>query len=195
MTNFIPVFPLNLVVFPGETLDLHIFEPRYRQLIRECMEQHKPFGIPPVVDRQHQHHHDLGTLVELIEVTQEHADGRLDIRVRGIKVFRILQDIPQIPDKLYSGAIVTYPDNIVEGRDSEVSQRIMREVKQLYALMKVRQQFPAGVTPLVSYEIAHQVGLSQEGEYELLGLFSELQRLEYIRRHLKRYLEELGIWN
>src|SRR6187455_311175 len=50
MTNFIPIFPLGIVVFPGENLNLHIFEPRYKQLIKECFEQKKPFGIPPVID-------------------------------------------------------------------------------------------------------------------------------------------------
>ena len=49
MTNFIPIFPLELVVYPGEKLNLHIFEDRYKQLISECYKERKPFGIPPVI--------------------------------------------------------------------------------------------------------------------------------------------------
>ena len=65
MTNFIPIFPLSIVVFPGEQLNLHIFEPRYKQLIRECAEQQKPFGIPSVIENNVQ---ELGTLVEIKEI-------------------------------------------------------------------------------------------------------------------------------
>ena len=52
MTNFIPIFPLGLVVYPREPLHLHIFEPRYRQLINECLQSGKPFGIPVVIDKK-----------------------------------------------------------------------------------------------------------------------------------------------
>ena len=59
MTNFIPIFPLAIVVYPGEDLNLHIFEPKYKQLINECFEQKKPFGIPVVIDNKM---NELGTL-------------------------------------------------------------------------------------------------------------------------------------
>jgi hypothetical protein len=65
MTNFIPIFPLALVVYPGEELNLHIFEPRYKQLIKECFEQKKNFGIPSVLNEKMA---DLGTLVEIGEI-------------------------------------------------------------------------------------------------------------------------------
>jgi len=69
MTNFIPIFPLNIVVYPGEHLNLHIFEPRYKQLISECSEAGKPFGIPTVLENKM---NDMGTLVEsTLEVQQE----------------------------------------------------------------------------------------------------------------------------
>ena len=66
MTNFIPIFPLNIVVYPGEGLNLHIFEPRYRQLIKECHEKAKPFGIPAVIEKRLQ---DYGTVVHVKEIT------------------------------------------------------------------------------------------------------------------------------
>jgi ATP-dependent Lon protease len=50
MPRLLPLFPLNLVVFPHEKLNLHIFEPRYRQLVRDCLEQNLTFGIPPFLD-------------------------------------------------------------------------------------------------------------------------------------------------
>jgi Lon protease-like protein len=62
VTNFIPIFPLALVVFPGEALNLHIFEPRYKELVNECHAGGKPFGIPAVIENKVS---ELGTLVEI----------------------------------------------------------------------------------------------------------------------------------
>ena len=61
MTNFIPIFPLGIVVYPGEELNLHIFEPRYKQLITDVNQSKKPFGIPAVIDNKV---NEMGTLVE-----------------------------------------------------------------------------------------------------------------------------------
>ena len=101
MTNFIPIFPLGIVVFPGEELNLHIFEPRYIQLIRECLKAKKPFGIPAVIEKKLG---ELGTLVKVVDVSKEYEGGEMDIRTQGTKVFRILELVKDIPDKLYSGA-------------------------------------------------------------------------------------------
>ncbi len=181
MTNFIPVFPLNIVVFPGETLNLHIFEPRYKQMVAERVIDKKPFGIPPVFNGQPG---ELGTLMQITEVVKEYANGEFDIRTKGVKIFRSLQYIDAIPDKLYSGAIVTYPDNNLEPDGSSIGAQIVNEVMRLYKLFNTFEKLPVFEKPPLSYEIAHLVGLSREQEYELLGLFTEVQRMEYIRRHL-----------
>ncbi|MBS1688687.1 MAG: LON peptidase substrate-binding domain-containing protein [Bacteroidetes bacterium] len=184
MTNFIPVFPLSIVVYPGESLNLHVFEPRYKQLIQECLKDKKPFGIPCVLDKKME---EYGTLMEIVELVQEYDNGEMDVRTRGKSVFRILETVNELPDKLYSGAIVNYPENITERDNSRISDLIISEVKRLYSLMNMENKFPAKDN-LVSYEIAHFVGLTRAQEYELLGLFTELQRLEYIRRHLNNIL-------
>ena len=112
MTNFIPIFPLAIVVYPGEQLNLHIFEPRYRQLINECFAAKKPFGIPAVIDNKI---NEMGTLVQVKEVSRVYEDGKMDIKTEGLQVFRMLEAIHELPDKLYSGAIVNYPDNDERG--------------------------------------------------------------------------------
>src|SRR6185437_16275476 len=108
MTNFIPIFPLNIVVYPGEALNLHVFEPQYKQLIKECIAEKKQFGIPSVADKQMA---ELGTLMQVTELVKEYDNGEMDVRTRGTEVFRMLEVIRQIPDKLYQGAIVNYPHN------------------------------------------------------------------------------------
>ena len=97
MTNFIPIFPLGIVVYPGEDLNLHIFEPRYKQLTKECHEQKRPFGIPTVIEKKVQ---DYGSLVEVIEITKVHDNGELDIKTKGQRVFRILGRASRAKDRL-----------------------------------------------------------------------------------------------
>ncbi|HEU4609125.1 MAG TPA: LON peptidase substrate-binding domain-containing protein, partial [Chitinophagaceae bacterium] len=188
MTNFIPIFPLGIVVYPGEQLNLHIFEPRYKQLINECRQSGRPFGIPAVINNKLG---ELGTLVELAGVEQEYDNGEMDIRAKGLRVFRVLEIIREVPEKLYSGAIVNYPDNNATG-DREMMQRIVRGIKELHRLLEVGKDFKKAEAELVSYDLAHHAGLSLEEEYELLGLMHELQRQEYLKRHLNKVLPMLA---
>src|SRR5690349_11515677 len=127
MTNFIPIFPLGIVVYPGEELNLHIFEPRYKQLIKECHETGKPFGIPAVINDKMS---EMGTLVEIREISKVYDDGKMDIRTVGTAVFKILEVIQELPDKLYSGAIVTYPKNAVNGGKQELMTLILHGIRE-----------------------------------------------------------------
>ncbi|MBL0055021.1 MAG: LON peptidase substrate-binding domain-containing protein [Chitinophagaceae bacterium] len=180
MTNFIPIFPLGIVVYPGEALNLHIFEPRYRQLITECHEGKKPFGIPSVLNDKLC---DMGTLVEITEITRVYEDGKMDIKTKGLKVFRILELINSLPEKLYSGAIVNYPDNAESG-NLQLMQGLIKGVRELFSLLKIEKQFSKPDEELSSYDLAHHVGLTLPEEYEFLELLHELQRQEYLKRHL-----------
>ena len=184
MTNFIPIFPLSIVVYPGEDLNLHIFEPRYKQLISECIATKKPFGIPAVIGNNMT---ELGTLMEIIEVSKTYDNGELDIKTKGIKIFRILEVIKEIPDKLYSGAIVNYPKNIVHG-NRLLMEKVIKVMQELHALLKVTDKFKKPESDLWSYDVAHHAGLTLDEEYEFLGLLNELQRQEYLKRHLAKVL-------
>jgi Lon protease-like protein len=184
MTNFIPIFPLGIVVYPGENLNLHIFEPRYKQLIQECFSAKKLFGIPTTIENRLQ---DMGSLVEIAEISKVHDKGEMDIRTTGSKVFRILEVIKEVPDKLYSGAIVNYPENEENG-DPEMVRRVLEGIRELYRLLKVNKEFKKSIEELKSYDLAHHIGLSLQEEYELLGLLEERQRLEYMKRHLTKVI-------
>jgi Lon protease-like protein len=184
MTNFVPIFPLNIVVYPGELLNLHIFEPRYKQLVNECFAEKKPFGIPPVLNNAVS---EMGTLVEITEIAQVYEDGKMDIRAKGLQVFRILEVVKTLPEKLYSGAIVNYPANNVSGHKA-LLKKVISSIRDLHRLLNVTKDFKKQDDALTSYDIAHHAGLSQEEEYELLELLYELQRLEYLKRHLAKVL-------
>ncbi|MFN5136013.1 MAG: LON peptidase substrate-binding domain-containing protein [Chitinophagaceae bacterium] len=156
MTNFIPIFPLSIVVFPGEKLNLHIFEPRYRQLIKECSAQKKTFGIPAVIENKVQ---ELGTLVEVTDVNKVYDDGKMDISTRGVKVFRTLEIIKQVPDKLYSGAIVSYPDDVDDG-SRNIMQKVVSGIKELHKLLEVNKDFKKPEEELKAFDVAHHMGLN-----------------------------------
>ena len=184
MTNFIPIFPLGIVVYPGENLNLHIFEPRYKQLINECHSQKKPFGIPTVIESKVQ---DYGSLVEIIEVTKVHDNGEMDIKTKGGRVFRILEVIREVPDKLYSGAIVNYPESYEQG-NPELMRKVMAGIRDLHELLKVNKDFKKPDDQVKCFDVAHHIGLSLEEEYELLMLTDERQRQEYLKRHLTKVI-------
>ena len=188
MTNFIPIFPLAIVVYPGEQLNLHIFEPRYKQLVNECFEAKKPFGIPAVVDDKV---NEMGALVEVKEISQVYDDGKMDIKTEGRQVFRMLEIINELPDKLYSGAIVNYPDNNEKG-NKVLMQGIIKGIKELHKLLKIEKKFTKPDDELWSYDVAHHAGMSLQEEYELLELLQELQRQEYLKRHLTKVIPVLA---
>lgn len=188
MTNFTPIFPLGIVVYPGEALNLHIFEPRYKQLISECVAQKKPFGIPVVLDKQMQ---EFGTLVTVDSIAKQYEGGEMDIHTRGTKVFRLLELVREIPDKLYSGAIVTYPETDSQA-DPLAMKKLMGKVRELFRLLQVNKDFGRPDEELDSYAIAHHIGLTTEQEFELLKLFSEKQRKEFIKRHLHKAIPLLS---
>lgn len=184
MTNFIPIFPLAIVVYPGEELNLHIFESRYKQLILDTKESKKPFGIPAVISNEVG---EMGTLMELVEITEVYENGEMDVRTTGIKVFRILELVKSIPEKLYSGAIVNYPESYPDGNRA-LMEKVIAGIRQLHTILKVNKVFKKTDEELWSYEVAHHVGLSLNEEYELLQLMHELQREEYLKQHLVKVL-------
>ena len=184
MTNFVPIFPLSIVVYPGEDLNLHIFEPKYKQLIKECFDQKKPFGMPVVINNKV---NELGTLVEIVEISKVYDTGEMDIKTKGQKIFRVLEIIDDVPDKLYSGAIVSYPSNSDHGKKLLMA-KVVAAIKELHKLLNVTKPFHKDEEQLSSYDVAHHAGLTLEEEYEFLSLTNELQRQEYLKRHLAKVL-------
>ncbi|HSY18397.1 MAG TPA: LON peptidase substrate-binding domain-containing protein [Candidatus Acidoferrales bacterium] len=184
MDELIPIFPLEIVVYPGDALNLHIFEPRYQQLIDDCEPAKMPFGIPSVVDRKIA---GLGTLVKLTGVSNLQPDGQRDIKTRGLRIFRIVELIKPYPGKLYSAAVVQYPE-IDDAGDAGLRRQVVASVKKLHRLLNVEKDFSKTEAELTSYDLAHHVGLSVAQEYALLKLFSEDERLAYLQKHLETAL-------
>jgi len=184
MEQLIPIFPLEVVVYPGDELNLHIFEPRYQQLINDTVKTKKPFGIPAVVNRKLG---GLGTTVALNNVANVQADGQMDIKTQGQRIFQVVRWVKLFPGKRYSAAVVEYPE-IDEGGDAALMREIVAGMKKLHGLLNVKKKLSKTAAKLTSYDVAHHVGLNLEQEYALLGLFSEIERQNYLQQHLEYVL-------
>ena len=181
MTDFLPLFPLKLVAFPGETLNLHIFEPRYRQLIRECHHNKTTFGIPPHIEGKVM---TVGTELRLTELVKTYEDGKMDIRCHGIGRFKMTQMYKEAPGKLYAGAdIERLPAE--ENGDLVLAQRIIEQLKDLFELLNVKKRLPENPSNLFTYDWAHFVGFSLEQEYSFLCINDEMDRQMKMKEHLE----------
>ena len=129
----------------------------------------------------------VGTLVDIVEISKVYDTSEMDIKTRGQKVFRVLEIIDEVPDKLYSGAIVSYPANTGLGKKLLMS-KVIFAIKDLHKLLKVKRPFHKNEDDLNSYDVAHHAGLTLKEEYEFLTLTNELQRQEYLKRHLAKVL-------
>ncbi|MFN8358162.1 MAG: LON peptidase substrate-binding domain-containing protein [Spirosomataceae bacterium] len=183
MQKFLPLFPLNLVAYPQEDLNLHIFEPRYRQLINECLSEQKTFGIPPFINNRLL---GYGTEMVVKRLVRRHEDGRMDIETRGIGLFRIVDFQNPVPQKLYAGAEVVLVEHFNEV-PMEVMPGLLERLKRLYQLIQVPFSFNTA-DPLFSFQVAHKIGLSVEEEYELLTISSETHRQAFLMKHLEKTL-------
>lgn len=176
----IPIFPLSIVVFPGEELRLHIFEPRYKQLILDCKETGISFGIIPVIQKQLM---TTGTLVKLSAVTKLYEDGRSDIILQSLGLFRILEVFRNYNRKLYSAASVDYFE-IDNESNPELLANIKSRFEELCEINKVRPYKTLNWSQLISFDLGHYVGFSLAEEYKLLNMPSEIQRLEFIEAQI-----------
>ena len=183
-TRFLPLFPLQLVIYPGEIVNLHIFEPRYKQLINECLENNSTFGIPPFVNDNIT---ELGTEVEIIELVKDYENGEKDITVKGKSVFKIVHFYKNVPGKLYSGSEIE-DSNISYESSDELKNEVLKKMLELFRFAGLDKKIKFNPKQHVSYLIAHTVGLSLEQEYELLTIPYEDKRLAYISEHLTQIL-------
>ena len=183
MTDFLPLFPLPLVVFPGEQLNLHIFEPRYKQLVREAEQNGTTFGIPAFIDEQVM---EVGTEIRLLSIEKQHDHRKKEMRTEGIQPFRILEFYRQAPNKLYAGADIRREENR-DGGDPIVVVKILELAADLFELLNVNKKLPVP-EQFYAFDIAHHVGFSLQQEYAFLCLPDETQRQAFMLEHLERML-------
>lgn len=184
MSKKIPLFPLSLVAFPGENLRLHIFEPRYRQLIQDCLAYDLSFGIITVFDKKLS---ETGTELVVSEVVHTYPDGKMDIVTKGLKAFNLLHFEEKISDKLYPGGEVELLEDIMDTQ-LLLQQKVFQQIAQLYKTMGMKISLPEPDYDYTIYTIAHKIGMTTMQELELLKIRSEVERLEYVHAHLDKLI-------
>lgn len=165
------LFPLRLVLFPGERLPLHIFEPRYRELIGEAIEQDGEFGILLAED---QGVRSVGTAVVVAEVVEQLPDGRLNIVVEGRSRFRVLE---LTTGRSFLTARVEPVEDEPDTADAGDAERAVRLLEALAATAGVEIDLPEPGADLLSFAVAARVEMEVDDEQELLELRSERERL------------------
>lgn len=180
MSRLIPLFPLNIVVFPGEKLNLHIFEPRYKQLIKDCYESKTPFGIPTYLN---QGVGLYGTEIEILSIDKNYPGGEMDIRTKGAQVFKIEEFYREITGKPYAAGKVSELD-YNDDEDILTKEKIRALLKELYDALNISSVYEALPENFKAFDVAHHLGLSLEQEYQLLQMQNESDRQELILQHL-----------
>lgn len=182
----LPLFPLNIVAFPGEAVNLHIFEPRYKDLVNDCLESGSNFGIPAFVSNKI----DLGTEVEIIEVTKKYEDGRMDIKTHATHIFRVNEFWNPWRDKEYAGGIIEYLPVSKETKDMNLVLKFKELVSQLFVWLG-EVNVPSISKINSTFDIGHKIGFKPEEEYSLLEMETENERLEFAIAHLELLLPAL----
>jgi len=176
----LPLFPLNLVLYPGEHLPLHIFEERYKDLTQYCLDHEVPFGIVRGDDDTLA---AVGTTARIQRVVNRYDDGRLDIAVQGEERFELLE---LHDDKSYYTADVSLLEDVEEGIDLDLKERAITQHMKLLELAgrTVRPELYEDVDKL-SYVLARNAVLDEEQKQELLERSSENERIRYLIRHFE----------
>ncbi len=159
----IPMFPLNVVVLPGETLKLHIYEERYKQLVNDCLENEAHFGIPFSVNGKIKSN---GVEVSISRVLKTFENGEMDILIKGERVFSILEYSNVLKPKLYGAAIIEYE----ELEERSASNYLQELAMEFLALSQSKIFDYETLNGIVIYEIANFLQLSAKEKFQLISI-------------------------
>jgi len=183
----IPVFPLDVVLFPGAVLPLHIFEPRYRQMVKSCLKEKSEFGILRSLPKGVAY---VGCTAEIVEVVKRYDDGRMDILTVGRAPFRVIQLYTENP--LVEGQV-----DYLEDRGIPSNPRIRRELIELYEACHtlIFDDYPKNAdgdsSQELSFVVAATLPMDLLWKQQILELRSEADRQERLVAYLREWAPHL----
>ena len=181
----LPIFPLELVLFPGVPLPLHIFEPRYKEMIAECLDLKKPFGV---VRASSEGVADIGCTAEILQVTKKYDDGRMYILTRGVDRFEVLE---VNEDRSFLQAEIT----LIQDEPGHPAQQVVEQAVRLHAeiakLAGTEVGGPEESASNLSFLLAGSLPLDLDFKQQLLVTSSETKRLEAVVGYLEAVLPGL----
>ena len=183
----IPLFPLDVVLLPGMRLPLHIFEPRYKQMIGLCLREQLEFGLILAATKAIA---TLGCTAAILEKTKDYPDGRMDILTEGRVVFRLNE---LIDEKEYYEGDVEYVDDEPFAPDPKLEARLIEAFHQSYALISGRQPVldAEGEPATLSYRVAAQLPMELAKRQALLEMRSESDRRKLVLGWITEILPKL----
>ncbi len=183
--SLLPLFPLDLVLLPGVPLPLHVFEPRYKEMIAECLDQKKPFGV---VRASSSGVAEIGCTAEIIEVTKRYDDGRMDILTRGAERFEVLQVHEERP-------FLQAEFTVIEDEPGRASSQLVEHAVRLHAeivkLAGTQASGPEEGGEHLSFLLAGSLPLDLDFKQNLLTTLSEPKRLQAVISYLEAVLPGL----
>lgn len=187
----IPLFPLQLVVFPNSRYPLHIFEERYRKLLKRCLENESGFII---VSKFGTRISDVGVFVRVTDVIKSYDTGESDIIVLGVKRYLIGQ-VSMHPDGYLEAFVEEYDDD-----DSSTDFTILEEMKDKFEQILNKANFHLDESfwnrfkesETKSFKVAEKSGLTLEQQQELLILKEENLRLSYLIEYFNKLNEHIS---
>jgi Lon protease-like protein len=169
----IGLFPLGIVLLPTEQVPLHIFEPRYRALITECLEEEREFGL---VFADEDGLRAIGTRAGVTEVLERFEDGRLNIVVEGRERFRLV-DVTEGEDTYHTGEVEPIVDD-TDPAETDAVERALVLFRRLVDLTGIEIEEPDRDSPQLSFELAARFEFAPALKQELLQSTSERLRIE-----------------
>ena len=189
MDSLLPIFPLDLVLLPGVPLPLHIFEPRYREMIAECLERKKPFGVVRVSSDGVA---GIGCTAEIMSVTKKYDDGRMDILTRGVERFEVIH---VNNDRSFLQAEISVVQDEEEDEPGKPSAQLVAQAVRLHAeIAKLAGAEPSGPdehAANLSFLLAGSLPLDLDFKQNLLSTLSEAKRLQAVIGYLEAVLPGL----
>jgi Lon protease-like protein len=180
------LFPLDVVLFPGTPLPLHIFEPRYRQMIGECLAQKRPFGVVRAKDEGVA---EIGCTAEIVTVTKKYEDGRMDIVTQGVERFEVME-VNQ--ERAFLQAEVMYLHDEPGKATADDVARAIKLHNEILALAGAEPHKPSEEEiAQLSFHIAGSMPLDLDFKQNLLGMKSEPERLQAVITYFETILPNL----
>lgn len=181
--NVLPLFPLEVVLYPDEVLPLHIFEDRYKALLEDCVSQDIPFGV---ILSQEGKMKEVGCVAKISKITETFEDGSKNIIVTGQERFKVVQ--------LHNrhSYLTADIEAVLDLKSPAESAQVDRLIAQHIKLLEL-----AGRTPSpslyesrhrLSFFVAHNAGLTLDQKQDVLETRAESMRVEYLIAHLERFI-------
>jgi Lon protease-like protein len=181
----LPLFPLDLVLLPGTPLPLHIFEPRYKEMIAECRSNDSAFGIIRVIDKGLA---DVGCTAEILTVTKEYSDGRLDLVAEGRQRFQVVELNHE--RSFLRAEVLLLP--AAAGTPLAVdTARAIQFHRELLTLAGAVQDLSGADPAALSFYLAGSLPLDLNFKQTLLEMASERERIPALAAYLENILPGL----